>query len=88
MTALQLKPSVRLPDATTAAIARVAADALLAEVETWPKPGLVSHVDRGSHDDMDADTFRRSVAATGPRCPNCAVSAWTLSAPCWLRLGA
>jgi triphosphoribosyl-dephospho-CoA synthase len=47
-------------------IARVAADVLLAEVETWPKPGLVSHVDRGSHDDMDADTFRRSVAATRP----------------------
>jgi triphosphoribosyl-dephospho-CoA synthase len=66
MTALQLKPSVRLADAATAAIARVAADALLAEVATWPKPGLVSHVDRGSHDDMDADTFRRSVATTRP----------------------
>jgi triphosphoribosyl-dephospho-CoA synthase len=66
MTALQLKPSVRLTDAATGAIARLAADALLAEVETWPKPGLVSHVDRGSHDDMDADTFRRSVAATRP----------------------
>jgi triphosphoribosyl-dephospho-CoA synthase len=65
MTALQLKPSIRPAD-PTAVIARVAADALLAEVETWPKPGLVSHVDRGSHDDMDAETFRRSVAATRP----------------------
>src|SRR5262245_3636520 len=39
---------------------------LLKELETWPKPGLVSHVDRGSHDDMDADTFRRSAAAIRP----------------------
>jgi triphosphoribosyl-dephospho-CoA synthase len=36
------------------------------ELETWPKPGLVSHVDRGSHSDMDADTFRRSAAAIQP----------------------
>jgi triphosphoribosyl-dephospho-CoA synthase len=66
MTALRLKPSVLLVDAAAAVIAGVAADCLLAEVETWPKPGLVSHVDRGSHNDMDADTFRRSVAATRP----------------------
>ena len=39
---------------------------LLMELETWPKPGLVSHVDNGSHDDMDADTFRRSAAALRP----------------------
>jgi triphosphoribosyl-dephospho-CoA synthase len=36
------------------------------ELETWPKPGLVSHVDNGSHDDMDAGTFRRSAAAIKP----------------------
>ena len=66
MTALRAKPSVRLVDTAAAAIAGAAADALLAELETWPKPGLVSHVDRGSHDDMDAGTFRRSVAATQP----------------------
>jgi triphosphoribosyl-dephospho-CoA synthase len=36
------------------------------EVETWPKPGLVSHVDCGSHADMDADSFRRSAAALRP----------------------
>jgi len=39
---------------------------LLTELETWPKPGLVSHVDNGSHDDMDAGTFRRSAAAIRP----------------------
>jgi triphosphoribosyl-dephospho-CoA synthase len=43
-----------------------AVNCLLMELETWPKPGLVSHVDNGSHDDMDADTFRSSAAAIRP----------------------
>ena len=49
-----------------AAIAAMAVRCLLLELETWPKPGLVSHVDPGSHDDMDADTFRASAAAIEP----------------------
>jgi triphosphoribosyl-dephospho-CoA synthase len=48
------------------AIAATAVHCLLLELETSPKPGLVSHVDPGSHDDMDADTFRISVAAIEP----------------------
>ena len=48
------------------AIGDLAADCLVMELETWPKPGLVSHIDNGSHDDMDADTFRRSAAAIKP----------------------
>jgi triphosphoribosyl-dephospho-CoA synthase len=48
------------------AVGAVAADCLVQELETWPKPGLVSHVDNGSHDDMDAATFRRSAAAIRP----------------------
>ncbi|MDC6130183.1 triphosphoribosyl-dephospho-CoA synthase, partial [Burkholderia gladioli] len=36
------------------------------EVDTWPKPGLVSRVDNGSHLDMNAGTFARSAAAIGP----------------------
>ena len=44
----------------------MASAALVAELETWPKPGLVSHVDSGSHDDMDHTTFRRSTAAIRP----------------------
>ena len=48
---------------------KIAADAehcLRLEVDTWPKPGLVSRVDSGSHDDMDAGTFARSAAAIRP----------------------
>lgn len=48
------------------AIAGFAERCLLHEVDTWPKPGLVSHVDRGSHADMDAGTFARSAAAIRP----------------------
>lgn len=36
------------------------------EVDTWPKPGLVSHVDTGSHDDMTATTFYDSAVAIAP----------------------
>jgi triphosphoribosyl-dephospho-CoA synthase len=50
----------------TEAIACLAAACLLRELETWPKPGLVSHIDTGSHTDMNAGTFRRSVAAIHP----------------------
>ena len=55
-----------MPDCIAAHVAAVAAAAMLAELETWPKPGLVSHVDAGSHTDMDACTFRASVAAITP----------------------
>jgi triphosphoribosyl-dephospho-CoA synthase len=47
-------------------VSSVAAAALLAELKTWPKPGLVSHVDCGSHTDMDATTFEASAAAITP----------------------
>jgi len=45
---------------------RVARDALRSlydELTTYPKPGLVSLVDSGSHADMDASTFVRSLFA-------------------------
>lgn len=51
-------------DAT--AIGGRAAECLLLELETFPKPGLVSHIDNGSHIDMDAGTFRASAAAIRP----------------------
>ena len=48
------------------AIALCALKCLLLELETWPKPGLVSHVDAGSHTDMNASTFRASAIAIAP----------------------
>ena len=47
-------------------VAALAHEVLVAEVMTWPKPGLVSHVDAGSHDDMDAGTLLRSAEAIRP----------------------
>jgi triphosphoribosyl-dephospho-CoA synthase len=38
----------------------------LQELATWPKPGLVSHVDNGSHEDMDAAMLKRSAEVLGP----------------------
>ncbi|WP_419686889.1 triphosphoribosyl-dephospho-CoA synthase MdcB [Burkholderia theae] len=47
-------------------IAGLAERSLVLEIETYPKPGLVSHVDTGSHADMDAVTFARSAAVLRP----------------------
>jgi triphosphoribosyl-dephospho-CoA synthase len=44
-------------------VARLAVASLHAELCLYPKPGLVSPVDSGSHDDMDAGTFMRSMFA-------------------------
>jgi triphosphoribosyl-dephospho-CoA synthase len=46
-----------------AAWGRAAINALYDELALYPKPGLVSFVDTGSHDDMDAGTFLRSLFA-------------------------
>jgi len=42
-------------------LAREAVRSLYQELVLYPKPGLVSLVDNGSHDDMDASTFMRSL---------------------------
>jgi triphosphoribosyl-dephospho-CoA synthase len=53
-------PSQRTLCAETA---RLAVRCLYAELTLYPKPGLVSLVDNGSHEDMDATTFMRSMFA-------------------------
>lgn len=47
-------------------IAWLARACLLAEVRTWPKPGLVSHIDQGSHTDMTVAQFVSSAYAITP----------------------
>ena len=59
-------PRTRSRDNFAQRIAALAQDCLHLEIATWPKPGLVSHVDNGSHDDMDAAMFLRSAAAIAP----------------------
>jgi len=51
---------------SSAAIARGVSRALRLELETYPKPGLVSHVDNGSHPDMDARCFLDSIECLEP----------------------
>ena len=64
VSALQFRDRADCIDA--AAIAGAARSSLIEELETWPKPGLVSHVDCGAHDDMDANTLRLSIEAITP----------------------
>lgn len=59
-------PSARAPAADAAEIAAVAIAVLHAELAAWPKPGLVSEIDSGSHRDMDAATLRASIDALQP----------------------
>ena len=44
-------------------LANLATQALQIELSLYPKAGLVSHVDNGSHHDMDAQTFTTSIMA-------------------------
>ncbi len=44
-------------------VGRLAVRSLYDELTLYPKPGLVSPVDSGSHEDMNAETFMRSLFA-------------------------
>lgn len=54
------------PAVTPEAIGALATRCLELEIDTFPKPGLVSHVDSGSHRDMDATMLRRSALTLEP----------------------
>jgi len=52
-----------LPASDWQALERLCIEALKRELDAWPKPGLVSPVDAGSHRDMNYATFLASLAA-------------------------
>ncbi|BDB30012.1 triphosphoribosyl-dephospho-CoA synthase MdcB (plasmid) [Cupriavidus sp. P-10] len=54
------QPALASPASPAIAARNAAVRALLGELVTYPKPGLVSLVDTGSHADMDSATFVRS----------------------------
>ncbi|BEP58854.1 MULTISPECIES: triphosphoribosyl-dephospho-CoA synthase MdcB [unclassified Variovorax] len=58
---LPLQLHTQLTLLTPMAIGRAATLALYDELSLSPKPGLVTLIDIGSHDDMDAHTFMRSL---------------------------
>ena len=64
-----LTEAINTHDAQTAA--SLAVRALLYEVCTTPKPGLVDRVNSGSHKDMDIFTFMSSSAALWPYFAQC-----------------
>lgn len=52
-------------------VARVAQKSLIYEASAYPKPGLVTPLDNGSHDDMEYKTFIDSALALLPCYINC-----------------
>jgi len=52
-------------------LARLAANCLVQEAHTAPKPGLVTPYSRGSHTDMDVSHFERSARALEPYFAQC-----------------
>ena len=69
-------------------IAAKASEALLLEVCTTPKPGLVDRENSGSHSDMDIFTFMSSTAALQPYFSDCVKAGFDLADPgeCFARL--
>ncbi len=68
MTALAIHPRTQsLPGlARIGDVGDLASECLVREVVTYPKPGLVSHVDAGAHRDMDCALLIRSARALAP----------------------
>ena len=63
MTAPRPQRQAAAPAWSAAEIGRAATLALHDELALAPKPGLVSFIDTGSHADMDAHSFMRSLFA-------------------------
>lgn len=64
---LSLQRQLLTPEAgPERSLAALAVHCLKLEVETYPKPGLVSQVDSGAHRDMDAALLHRSADSLAP----------------------
>jgi len=63
---LQIQPAVPNKSCAFQQIGDLAVACLKLEVATYPKPGLVSHVDNGAHRDMDAALLNRSAETLRP----------------------
>lgn len=64
--AIQAATRALLEDFAAARLSRLAAEALAAEAELTPKPGLVDAHNSGAHTDMDLLLFLRSARSLGP----------------------
>jgi triphosphoribosyl-dephospho-CoA synthase len=62
-------------------LARLARQALIAEAELTPKPGLVDRRGNGSHSDLSLEIMRRSAVAIEPYFRQMALASWGLE-PC------
>lgn len=58
--------SAAASEAVNIVVGSQALRALMTELGAWPKPGLVSYVDNGSHSDMDAELLQRSATVLRP----------------------
>jgi len=65
--AVSARAAIKAIEPALQRIGRAAVAALYDELALEPKPGLVSLADNGSHRDMDARTFMRSLFACATR---------------------
>ena len=75
--ALTLVPPTTVPYL----ISQLAADALIRELDTTPKPGLVDCNDSGAHIDMDYSTMSRSIQVIHPYFTRLALAAYRETLP-------
>jgi len=69
--AVQTRMQTYFQETDRVTVAELAVDALIREVQTTPKPGLVDRRNNGSHTDMDIALFTKSAQALRPYFYNC-----------------
>jgi triphosphoribosyl-dephospho-CoA synthase len=74
--AVRATPWSRPGDTAARRLARVARQALIAEAELTPKPGLVDRRGAGAHSDLSLEILRRSAVAIEPYFTQMALASW------------